>query len=321
MATQQIQAFSMTDTGLKRSNNQDACAVFKKEGFLLMVVADGVGGNMCGEVASRLTVATLHQRFKKTERLNPKTFLAQAAQEANQNIRDYVEEHPECKGMATTLTAAIIQFPNLHLLQIGDSRAYLFREKTLRPLTEDQTLVRKMVKEGLLTIEEARTHPKRHVIVNALGITPNQTFDYFHVTLKPNDQILLCSDGLHDEISEQQIGALLLNHSPKEAIQKLIAAANEAGGKDNISVTLAVINGSKMEGTKQFDAVLQPEASRKFPLKWLIILLCLFALAGGTAWYLGQSTELGKKAGGYISSLLGKRISNTSMPNTQGEKP
>ncbi|MBW1659776.1 MAG: Stp1/IreP family PP2C-type Ser/Thr phosphatase [Deltaproteobacteria bacterium] len=320
MATQRIQAFSITDTGRKRSNNQDACAVFKKQDFLLMVVADGVGGNMCGEVASQIAVQTFRQYFDRVTDLNPKSFLEQAAVAANQSIRDHVTSHPECKGMATTLTAALVRYPNLHILQIGDSRAYLLRNGILRRLTEDHTLVRKMVKEGLLTKEEARTHPKRHVIINALGISRDQKFDYFKVELKQHDQILLCSDGLYDELPENEMRELLLENDPKEAIQRLVAAANAAGGRDNISITLAALDGKKMGDTKQFEAGLPPRKQRNRLMIWLIILLCLFVFAGGF-WYLGRSTETGKKVISYISTLFGKGDVLKEAETPQGEKP
>ncbi len=319
MTPQRIQAFSITDTGRKRSNNQDACAVLKKGDWLLMAVADGVGGNLCGEIASRLAIQTLQKGLEQTESLDPKTFLSQAASNANQAIRNYVTQHPECKGMATTLTAALVHFPEAHLLQIGDSRAYLLREGTLRRLTEDHTLVGKMVKEGLLSKEEARTHPKRHVIINALGISPDQRSDYFSVKLKPNDQILLCSDGLYDEISEDEIRMLLLKNNPKEAMKRLIDAANAAGGKDNISIALAVLDGKKMGETRRFKVSPAPKPSRKGPLKWFILLLCLAALAGG-AWIWGQSTESGKRVKSYVLTLMGHGPVKNASRSPQGKE-
>ncbi len=319
MATQRIQAFSITDTGQKRSNNQDACAVFKKQDSLLMVVADGVGGNMCGEIASRIAVQTFRQRFDRETKLNPKSFLEQAAAAANQNIRDHITSHPECKGMATTLTAALIHYPELHLLQVGDSRAYLLRNGVLRRLTEDHTLVRKMVKEGLLTAEEARTHPKRHVIINALGISHDQKFDYFNVELKPHDQILLCSDGLYDELPEDEIKDHLLKNGPKEAIQRLVAAANAAGGRDNISITLAALDGEKIGDTKKFESVSPSRRRKSRPANWLVILLCLLVLVGGLC-YFGRSTEAGKKVKSYISTLFGKGNVSQGTAAPQREK-
>lgn len=246
---QRIQDFYLTDTGKVRTKNQDACAIYKRRDLLLMIVADGVGGNKCGEIASRLTVETLKELFKETDMLDPGFFLIHGAKGTNERILSYVENHPECRGMATTLTAAVIEYPTLHVLHIGDSRAYLLRGGSLRRLTEDHTLVRRMVREGLLSPEEALYHPRRHVITNALGISEDQIYDYRRFKLKPGDQVLICSDGLYDEIGERDILELLLESSPEEAIRHLVDAANEAGGRDNISIALAVLNdGNLWEG-------------------------------------------------------------------------
>jgi len=299
-----IHAFSLTDIGRERKNNQDACAVFKKRDLLLMVVADGVGGNKCGDIASRLTVETLQEKFEDTKDLNPKHFLTQGAKEINRRLRAYVASHPECRGMATTLTAALIQYPRLHILHVGDSRGYLLRKGTLQRLTEDHTLVQRMLKEGLLTAEEAKSHPKRHVIVNAMGVSDNQRYDYSSFNLGPGDQILLCSDGLHDEVDEEEIRDLLLKHEPKEAIRQLVDAANAAGGRDNVSVSLAALEGGRvLLDTKQLEPVPETPASRaRYLKKWVIVALCLGALIAG-AWG-GSKTPTGKRARKYISSLF-----------------
>ncbi len=241
---QRIQVLSLTDTGRKRKDNQDACAVLKKGESLLMIVADGVGGNLCGEIASRIVVETLNRKFEVSENLSPNEFLINVAEEANRNIHQYVANHPDCKGMATTLTAALVQYPHLHLLHVGDSRGYLLRKGILMRITEDHTLVQWMVRDGILTSEEAIKHPKRHVITNAIGVSDSQECDYTHFDLVSGDSILLCTDGLYDELSEREIKDLLLKCEPKEAINRLIDAANAAGGSDNISIVLAVLEGA-----------------------------------------------------------------------------
>ncbi len=302
--TKRIQAFSLTDTGRTRKNNQDACAVFKKNENLLMVVADGVGGNRCGEVASRIAVKTMQQKFERAHDISPRTFLIEGTEEANQKVRAYVEAHPECKGMATTLVAALIQYPHLHLLHVGDSRGYLLRGGTLKRLTEDHTLVQGMVREGVLTPEEAKVHPKRHVIVNALGISDTQRYDYASYNLMPGDQILLCSDGLYDELSDESIGGILLGHAPKQAIQRLVNAANAAGGRDNISITLAVLEPASLEDTRRLGPAGKSLATPHPFAKWLVIALCTGVFLAG-AWAFFQ-TPRGHKARLYISSLLGR---------------
>ncbi len=293
--TNRIQAFSLTDTGRKRENNQDACAVFSKRDLLLMIVADGVGGNLCGEVASRIAVETMQKRFAATAEIEPKSFLIQGVREANRRLRAYVAAHPECRGMATTLTAAVIRYPHLHLLHVGDSRAYLLRNRHLQQLTEDHTLVRRMVREGVISPAEAETHPKRHVIINAIGVAEEQRFDYLSYDLIPGDQVLLCSDGLYDELENTTIRTILQNSPPKEAIRNLIDAANAAGGRDNISIALATLEGTSLSDTKQMDADLykRPAKTPRRLSRWIIALCCLGVLAAGT-WFLTQ-TSAGRK--------------------------
>jgi len=260
-----------------------------------MVVADGVGGSLCGEVASRIAVETLRKRFEETSKIDPKPFLVEGVREANRQLRAYVAAHPECRGMATTLTAALIRYPRLHLLHVGDSRGYLLRDQRLQQLTEDHTLVQRMIREGVITPAEAETHPKRHVIINAMGVADEQKFDYLSYNLTPGDRVLLCSDGLYDELDTPSIRTILQSSPPKEAIHQLIDAANAAGGRDNISIALAVLEGTPLSGTKKMDTapLRQPPANPRRLSRWVILLGCLGAMAAG-AWFLTQ-TSVGRK--------------------------
>ncbi len=306
---QRIQAFSLTDAGKKRKNNQDTCAVFSKGNSLLMVVADGVGGNQCGEIASRLAVQTFQEEFMKGYE-EAETFLSQAVVKANEKIRQYVSSNKECRGMATTLTATVVIYPNLYILHVGDSRAYLLRERALQRLTNDHTLVEKMKREGVLTDEEARVHPKRHVIVNALGISEKQSFDSGRILLKPGDKILLCSDGLYDELEESAIRDLLIENPPKEAVQELIKAANAAGGRDNISVVLASLDGKPLGDTRRIETPHEAAKPMRRFMKWGIVFLCAAVLCG-SAWYWVTETRTGRRAKSYLISMLtGKNISS-----------
>ncbi len=303
---QRIQAFSLTDTGRKRKENQDFCAVFSKGDALLMVVADGVGGHKCGDVASRLAVETLRRMFNETEIEDPRDFFEHAIQKANQEVRNYIEATPSCKGMATTFTAVIIRNSTLTLLHVGDSRAYLLRKGRFQRLTEDHTLVRRMMQEGVLSPEEAKTHPKRHIIVNAVGIAPIQEFDLRQMELQVGDKILLCSDGLYDEVSEREIAKILEENSPKEAVRKLVETANEAGGKDNISVTLAVMEGSALMNTKHFETSVAstPLASRR--LKKVFFILILLVLGCGGIGYWSRTTDTGRRLKARVLSFFRK---------------
>jgi protein phosphatase len=240
--TENISAFALSDRGKERVNNQDACGVFCHGSMLLMVVADGVGGQVCGEVASHLTVATFRENLEKGPIEVPDAFLAEGARKANRVVREYMTDHPECKGMATTLTVVLIQFPELYVLHVGDSRGYLLRRGVLTRLTEDQTLVRKMVREGILSPEAAVNHPKRHIILNAVGPIGTLRFDYGKVFLERGDRVLLCSDGLYDEVSDGAIRDILSGKDARSVTGFLVQAANQAGGRDNISVAVAFID-------------------------------------------------------------------------------
>ncbi len=315
-----IQAFSLTDVGRTRKNNQDACAVFIRGERLLMVVADGVGGNKCGEIASRLAVETLKSAFEGSAPDSPRSFLVQATEEANQRIRAYVGTHPECRGMATTLVAALIQYPALHLIHAGDSRAYLLRRGLLKKATEDHTLVRKMVKEGLLTPEEAKRHPKRHVIVNALGISDTQPYDYTCYDLEPGDQVLLCSDGLYDELPDEKIRDILLKHEPKTAVRALVDEANASGGHDNISITLAVVESAGLTDTKRLEPLSTPDTQRNRGMRWLAVALILCAMALG-AWIFSR-TPVGHRARKTLTSLFrGTPSAEKASPKKYGSTP
>jgi len=303
---QKISAFSLSDRGRKRAGNQDACGVFYHGATLMMVVADGVGGQACGDVASRLTVEIFRERLEKTPIESPEGFLAKGAGLANQAVRNHVAHHPDCKGMATTLTVALIQYPVLHILHIGDSRGYLLRNGTLTQLTEDQTLVQKMVREGVISPEEARNHPKRHIILNAVGPAKTPSFVYKQTTLEKGDRILLCSDGLYDEISDESIGNILSGKDTKKVIKALIQAANEAGGSDNISVAVAAIDGNaRLEDTVQFTGADLPASRRSRKLyTWLAAVLCAAVLTAGGL-FLYKAHQSGKSFSVYLSSIFG----------------
>ena len=317
---QKISAFSLSDTGRKRAGNQDACGVFYHGTTLMMVVADGVGGQACGDVASRLTVDIFKESLENGPVSSPDTFLAKGAELANQAVRAHMARHPDCKGMATTLTVALIQYPVLHILHIGDSRGYLLRNGTLTQLTEDQTLVRKMVREGVISPEEARNHPKRHVILNAVGPAKTPSFVYNKTPLEKGDRILLCSDGLYDEISDGDIGDILSGKDTKKVIKTLIKAANEAGGSDNISVAVAAIDeNARLEDTVQFTGAEVPASRRNRKIyAWVAVVLCAIVLtAGGLFFY--KAHQSGKSFSVYLSSVFGN--SNVSVELPQPKSP
>jgi PPM family protein phosphatase len=219
-----------TDVGLVREGNEDSYLAEEP----LFAVADGMGGHRGGEVASQLAVETLEKLFKK--RIGE---LPDQVQEANRVVfeRSVVDE--KVAGMGTTLTAALVEGDRVRLAHVGDSRAYLLRDGHLGLLTEDHTLVHRMVTEGEISKEEAETHPQRSVLTRALGVDTNVDVDDDTVQVRPADRLLLCTDGLTSMVSEQAIEEVLRAvPDPQEAAARLIRLANEGGGTDNTTVVV-----------------------------------------------------------------------------------
>jgi protein phosphatase len=225
-----------TDVGRVRERNED--------GFLsqepLFAVADGMGGHRGGSVASKLALEVLSQMGGDSMSGDGAAQgLAEMVTQANEAVLERASEQPRLSGMGTTLTAIVVQPGRLHLAHVGDSRAYLLRDGDLRQLTEDHSLVQRMVKEGKLTPEEAEVHPHRSVLTRALGVEPELEVDKETLDVRPGDRVLLCSDGLTTMVSEEEIEQLLSEHqNPQEAAEALVATANEAGGVDNITAVV-----------------------------------------------------------------------------------
>jgi serine/threonine protein phosphatase PrpC len=233
-----------TDTGKVRTSNEDSVAwvtphdddVAHSRGSLALV-ADGMGGHAAGEVASALAAETIRQLYYDLDGSIPQVF-SKAFEEAHRTIVDYAEKHPQCKGMGTTCTVLAFRDGQAWLAHIGDSRAYLLRGRTLTQLSEDQTLVAKLVSEGTLTPEEADHSPMHNVILQALGATQNikPVIGAHGVELKPGDIWILCSDGVYNMVSEADMAEIASRMPPQEACDTLIEAALDAGGHDNASL-------------------------------------------------------------------------------------
>jgi PPM family protein phosphatase len=298
-----VTAAAATDIGLVREGNEDSYLTEEP----LFAVADGMGGHRGGEVASQLAVETLEKRFKQGA-----GDLPDQVQEANRVVfeRSVVDE--KVAGMGTTLTAALVEGDRVRLAHVGDSRAYLLRDGDLRLLTEDHTLVHRMVTEGEISKEEAQTHPQRSVLTRALGVDNVVDVDDDTVQVRPGDRLLLCTDGLTSMVSEQAIEEALRGvPDPQEAAQRLVHLANEGGGTDNTTVVVldfsddAVAGRPEEEPTPSSEAIApaptgRPARSRRrFPRKllvWIgiIVALAVVALVGlrlylDSQWYVGVS--------------------------------
>ena len=226
--------FHKTDTGRQRRHNEDSLHARAP----LFVVADGMGGAQAGEVASRMAVETMERGLPDGD--GPaQDRLADRVEEANVSIHEQSQTDRERAGMGTTVTAAYIGEEEAAIAHVGDSRAYLLRDGGLRKLTRDHSLVDELIASGKLTEEEARTHPQKSVITRALGPEPHVEVDRQTVPLRHGDVFLLCSDGLTTMLEESEVAGILTTAPTLEqAGRALVAAANEAGGRDNITVIL-----------------------------------------------------------------------------------
>jgi PPM family protein phosphatase len=239
-----IETAVRTDTGRQRRGNEDA--VFARPP--VFVVADGMGGAQAGEVASRIAVETFERGLPPDG--TPLDRLVEVTQTANREIHELSHAGDEHAGMGTTLTAALLDDSEVSIAHVGDSRAYLFRDGELVRLTRDHSLVEELMSQGKLTEQQALESPARSIITRALGPEPEVEVDTWTYPLKPDDVLLLCSDGLTSMLSEAQIANILVSVSSlTAAADRMVDEANEAGGRDNITVVLfrvAEANGAAM---------------------------------------------------------------------------
>lgn len=226
---------AVTDIGRVRTHNEDSVLAQPP----LFVVADGLGGHEAGEVASSIAVQTVRDHSPKRADANA---LARAVKAANREVIRAAREGIGRAGMGTTLTAALVDGRRIAIAHVGDSRAYLMQGPHLMQLTDDHSMVAEMIRRGELTEAESRVHPNRSIITRALGTDANMTADAFEVLAQPGDRLLICSDGLTGMLEDQRIGDLLTAYRDPEVTAKaLVAAANDAGGGDNITVVIVDI--------------------------------------------------------------------------------
>ncbi len=239
-----LEGAMLTDVGSVRQGNEDRIAFVTAGGGkdsgrneALVVVADGMGGHAAGEVASAMAVDVVRQVFFGTKGSIPGR-LAQALSSANRAIFDLAANDPQRQGMGTTCTVIAFDGARIFLGHVGDSRAYLLRKGKLHQLSQDHTLVARMLREGLLTPAQARTHPQGNVITQAVGTKPAIEPDIWRKGMKiaNGDRLVVCSDGLHGVVGDVRISEIAGGADPREATQELIAAALAGGGPDNISV-------------------------------------------------------------------------------------
>ena len=233
-----------TDVGRRREVNEDSFLVHEP----LFVVADGMGGHVAGDIASSTAVDTIKEESASANAQDMNT-LAQLVLGANSRIWEKAQSDPTLRGMGTTCTLMMLDSSTAHIAHVGDSRAYLLREGKLTQVTEDHTLVGRMVKEGRLSEGEAEKHPQRSIVTRALGVDSEVEVDLMTVDLQEGDRILICSDGLSSMIDSDTIASILREESdPQGAAERLVDAANEAGGEDNITVVIIDITNADSPG-------------------------------------------------------------------------
>jgi serine/threonine protein phosphatase PrpC len=271
-----VSVFGKTDLGRTRDHNEDTFLVadlssgnasllpevrehvIGPRGSLFMV-ADGMGGAAAGELASEMAADLIYRHLStawaQDEDASPARFafrMKEAVELANQQIYGYAREHPEVRGMGTTVTAAGVFGEDLYLTQIGDSRGYLVRSGNAIQLTRDQSLMQRLVDAGELTEEEAEQSERRNIILQALGPDPRVKVDLSHQVLRRGDTLLICSDGLSGLVKREEFGGMVVTHPDLPALcTALIDLANERGGPDNITVVAARFEG---EGLPEPDA-------------------------------------------------------------------
>ncbi len=238
-----MKQFSVTDIGQKRTMNQDYIySNTEQTGILpnLFIVADGMGGHNAGDFASRFAVDEFVHQVQEGRRKTIISTIEDAVTQTNRKLLEEAEAHPELSGMGTTFVVAVLNGEELYVSNIGDSRLYVINQEEIRQITQDHSLVEEMIRRGEIERDAARFHPNKNVITRALGVNVDVVPDFFEVTLKEEDIVLLCSDGLSNMVEDSEIRSVVLEAEGdlSSAGEKLLQLANEYGGKDNISIIL-----------------------------------------------------------------------------------
>ncbi|MBR4874335.1 MAG: Stp1/IreP family PP2C-type Ser/Thr phosphatase [Clostridia bacterium] len=232
---------SATSVGRIRPSNEDSYFVSPpdKSDMVLAVVADGMGGHNAGEIASGKAVSILKKNVQEGNGENPRDILIRAVEKANREIYEMSIKESKFSGMGTTITACIADDNRITAAQVGDSRLYLIREDKITQITKDHSLVEMLLENGRITKEEAKHHPQKNVITRAVGTEKNVEVDMYEFTANKGDVILLCSDGLVNMVENEEILSVIISRDALDsAADKLVDAAENAGGTDNITVVL-----------------------------------------------------------------------------------
>ncbi len=257
-----------TNTGKVRENNEDHVHLWSKNHLVLAIVADGMGGAVAGEEASRIAVETIHHELidaeEQTELYDSMSAdvlserLRGSIRDANNSIMQRTQEHPEMRGMGTTVTMALVRNTYAIIGHVGDSRAYVVdsHDGSISQITSDHSFVEAMVAAGHITRAEAEDHPMRNVLYRALGQSEEVDVDVYHSYLRVGDRLVLCSDGLTLHVKPSEIASIALSADrPDEVSQRLVDLANERGGRDNVTVVVISVEEDTVEAPERANRV------------------------------------------------------------------
>ena len=275
-----------TDTGNLRGQNEDAHIAEQN----LFAVADGMGGHNAGEVASAMAIE--HLRSIALSGVSSAEAFAQVVRDLNSAIYTSATSTTDQRGMGTTLTAAALlkstsdtdQPSQIVIANVGDSRTYLLRSGELRQMSVDHSYVQELVTEGLLTVDEARTHPRRNIVTRALGIDEQVSVDTWTIPMFDGDRFMLCSDGLVDEVPIDEITEMMLEHStPQHVAERLVTAAKRHGGRDNITVIVVDVklNAAAQELVTDIAPVIASESTTSIKKRILALVVVIVLCSGG----------------------------------------
>ena len=246
-----VEVASLTDVGCQRENNEDSYAYWESEDDRefenlgrLVIVADGMGGVEGGQFASRIAVDSVQKSYASSPAGDPQQRLLVAFQFAHEQVQEKARQNPALRGMGTTLTAFALVGHRLFYAHVGDSRLYLLRTGRLQALTRDHSLVARLVENGVVSARDAESHPQKHVLTAAVGVSDEIQPDYpvepLHI--QASDVLMACSDGLWGQLSEEEMAETLNSKEPAEACRALVEVAKDHGGPDNITLQVVRVS-------------------------------------------------------------------------------
>lgn len=324
-----------TDVGRVRKGNEDSYLLEAP----IYAVADGMGGHIAGDVASATAVSVISEGID-AQPPEDGSALANLVSRANDAIWEKARSDPSLRGMGTTCTLLMIDGDVAHIAHVGDSRAYLLRDGSFRQLTEDHTLVERMVREGRLSAEEAANHPQRSIITRALGVDSNVQVDVLEEPLAKGDRILLTSDGLTGMVEPDEIARVLDGEEdPQAAADRLVAMANDAGGEDNVTVLVLHVGKTQQDGSPApppaaparhdtrsgADSQVDGPARRRWlkPLVWTLAIVAVLGIGGflTVRWVLSNSWFVALSDDGIVTVYQGipEEIAGMNLADVEEE--